>query len=263
VYSDFSPSAPALAQQLRGCLDGRDESSWVSWIEGLEAPEAGDIWLCASLADGDAAAIRVFEQRLNPEIDRALARFALSDDQRVELAQRVRVRLLVETDDSPPRIALYRGWGSLEGWTRTLTARLALNAIRDSKGAEPLDRAPDLLGASPEFEALRSSSRVLFLQALRTAFRALGQRERTLLRLRYLDDVQANALAASYGVHESTMSRWLASARATLQARFEVEARALVKDDADVADLLTAMQSRFGASLQQLFVSEIADATEG
>jgi len=204
----------------------------------------------------------VFEQRLDPEIRLALGRFSLSDDQRAELAQRVRVRLLVGTEDSPARIGLYRGWGSLEGWARTISARLALNAIRDRKDAVPLSRSPDLLGVSPEFEALRSNRRALFLDALREAFRSLGQRERALLRLRYLDGVQANALARSYGVHESTMSRWLAGARTELQARFEAKARALVKEDAGVAELLGVMQSRFGESLQQLFVSELADSTE-
>ena len=258
-YADFAPTPAALGQQLAACLRGEPLESRAEKLGGLNA---ADVWLCAALADGNPEAVRVFERRLDPQIEVALGRLSLSDDQRVELAQRVRVRLLVGTDENPPRIALYRGWGSLEGWTRTLTARLALNAIRDRKGAEPLDRSPELLGVSPEFKALRSSGRALFLQALGTAFRSLGDRERALLRLRYLDGVQANALATTYGVHESTMSRWLASARTDLQARFETEARALVKDDAGVADLLTAMQSRFGASLHQLFVSELADSTE-
>ncbi|MBL4688699.1 MAG: sigma-70 family RNA polymerase sigma factor [Nannocystaceae bacterium] len=260
VYGNFAPGAETLARQLAACLEGHERTAW---CEHLRTLNAADVWLCAALAAGEAKAVRVFERRLGPEIGLALRRFSLSDDQRAELAQRVRVRLLVATDDGPPRIALYRGWGSLEGWTRTLTARLALNAIRDSRGVEPLDRAPDLLGASPEFAALRASRRELFLQALQKAFQSLGHRERALLRLRYLDGVQANALARSYDVHESTMSRWLANARTELQARFDAEATTLVQDDVAVAELLGAMQSRFGQSLQQLFVSELADPTEG
>lgn len=259
THEDFAPGAEALARQLSACFEGREPSAW---LEHLGTLNAADVWLCAALAEGDAGAVRVFESRLGPEISLALRRFSLSQDEHAELAQRVRVRLLVATDDGSPRIGLYRGWGSLEGWTRTLTARLALNAIRDRKGAEPIDRAPDLLGASPEFAALRSSRRGLFMQALRKAFASLGHRERALLRLRYLDGVQANALAGSYDVHESTMSRWLASARTELQARFDAEARTLVTDDEAVAELLGAMQSRFGQSLQELFVSELADPTE-
>lgn len=259
VYGNFAPGAEALAQQLAACFDGHERPTWATHLGTLNA---ADVWLCAALAEGEAKAVRVFERRLGPEIRLALGRFSLSDDQRAELAQRVRVRLLVAGKDAAPRIGLYRGWGSLEGWTRTITARLALNEIRDRGGVEPLERAPDLIGASPEFAALRASRRELFMQALRQAFQSLGHRERALLRLRYLDGVQANALAGSYDVHESTMSRWLAHARTELQTRFDAEARTLVTDEVAVAELLGAMQSRFGQSLQQLFVSELADPTE-
>ncbi|MBV1861789.1 MAG: sigma-70 family RNA polymerase sigma factor [Nannocystaceae bacterium] len=259
VHSDFAPSADALARQLTACLDGHDRQTWSEHLRTLSAP---DVWLCAALTQGEDKVVRIFERRLGPEIHRALGRFSLSEDQRAELAQRVRVRLLVSTDEGPPRIGLYRGWGSLEGWVRTVTARLALNELRDHKGAQPLERAPELIGASPEFAALRTSRRELFMQALRQAFQSLGHRERALLRLRYLEGVHANALAESYDVHESTMSRWLSNARTELQRRFDSAARTLVADDAAVADLLGAMQSRFGQSLQQLFVSEVTDATQ-
>jgi len=253
VYGDFAPGTGALAQQLAACLDNYERPAWATRLGTLDA---ADLWLCAALAEGDAKAMRVFERRLGPEIRLALVRFSLSDDQRCELAQRVRVRLLVAGKDGPPRIGLYRGRGSLEGWTRTVTARLALNEIRDRGGVEPLDPAPELVGASPEFTTLRASRRELFMHALRQAFQSLEHRERVLLRLRYLDGVQANALAGSYDVHESTMSRWLANARTELRARFDAEARTLVADEVAVAELLGAMQSRFGQSLQQLFVSD-------
>ncbi|MCH9682506.1 MAG: sigma-70 family RNA polymerase sigma factor [Deltaproteobacteria bacterium] len=259
VYQDFVPTAQALVQQLRACLQDRERSEW---SEHLVTLNAADIWLCAALADGDDDAVRVFEQRLGPQLERTLRRFSLSEDQRTELAQHIRVQLLVPSPQGPARIALYRGWGSLEGWTRTVAARLALNAIRDGKGTKPLERAPELIGASPEFAALKASRRSLFMQALGEAFHSLGPRERALLRLRYLEGVQANALAGSYDVHESTMSRWLASARTELQARFEANARPLVNDDEAIAELVGAMQSRFGESLQELFVSELAESTE-
>lgn len=259
-HGDFAPGTEALGRQLAACLDGHERPVWAQHLGGLNA---ADVWLCAALAEGEDKAVRIFERRLGPEIRLALGRFSLCDDERAELAQRVHVRLLVATEDGPPRIAMYRGWGSLEGWTRTITARLALNELRDRKGAQPLDRAPELIGASPEFAALRASRRKLFMQALSQAFQSLETRQRALLRLRYLDGVQANALAGSYDVHESTMSRWLASARTELQARFDAEARTLVTDEVAVAELLGAMQSRFGQSLQQLFVSELADSTEG
>ncbi len=259
AYGDFAPTAEALARQLMACLEEHEPPGWA---EHLGTLNAGDTWLCAALADGDADAVRVFERRLGPEIDRTLRRLSLSEDQRAELAQHVRVHLLVPSDKGAPRIALYRGWGSLEGWTRTVAARLALNAIRDRKGPRSLERAPDLIGASPEFAALKASRRRLFMRALGDAFHSLGHRQRALLRLRYLDGVQANALAGSYDVHESTMSRWLASARAELLAAFEAIARPLVTDDASVAELVGAMESRCGESLEQLFVSELADSTE-
>jgi len=251
VYA-FAPTAEGLAHQLLQCLHDRDDG-WAAHVTSLEAE---NVWLCAALSDGDREATRAFESQLQPCIEAAVRRFVSSDDQVRELVQRVRVHLLVAEGEHPPRIIHYRGWGSLEAWIRVVTTRLALNAQRDQRAEDPL---PELLAASPEFASIRGDRRTLFLRAMQRAFRALDAEARALLRLRYLQGVTATALARSYGVHESTVSRRLAKAREDLEREFTRCAQELVGPNGAIEDLLGALESRYGQSLRDLLESGVVD----
>ena len=92
-----------------------------------------------------------------------------------------------------------------------------------------------------------------FWACLRAAFESLEPRARTVLRLRYRVGMTATAIAHSYAVHESTMSRWLAGARETLILEFEERATAKLGPDLGPDELRRVLHSRLELSLQGLF----------
>ena len=115
-------------------------------------------------------------------------------------------------------------------WVAVAARRAALNAKRAARRApihvDPLvelaDREPD-----PELRHLRQLYRTEFRDALAAALAAASDRDRALLRLRFVEGLELAQLGRMYRVHEATASRWLAAARAriALAARLYLMAR--------------------------------------
>ncbi|MCH9680419.1 MAG: sigma-70 family RNA polymerase sigma factor [Deltaproteobacteria bacterium] len=241
------------AEHLARALRRVEPSSWPTCATELRG---ADLWLACGLSIGDKHALEQFEHTLMPQVDRALRRFCLGEDERTDLRQRTRIRLLVATPGTPPRISQYTGRGSLAGWVRTTAGRLALNLRRDEPQHAAIDAAPELvMQSTPELARIRRERRSLFSSALTDAFAALARRDRTLLRLRYADEMTAVTLARAYGVHESTMSRWLASARASMVDRFRQIISAQLTDSTELAELMQVMHSQLDASLNTLLAT--------
>ncbi len=250
-------SARAWAVRVRALCEPLERSRW---LDVLQHADPSEQLLVAALAEGDPRAVAVFEQRYMPEVDRALRRFSLDPDRRAEYRQQARVRMLVGEPSKAPRIHEFQGRGRLGGWVRTVTARLVLNAERNARAHEPVDELLDHLVAKPLQADKRDPwRRQQFQTLLRTSFRSLSRRDRTILRMRYLDNIPATALARVYKVHESTMSRWLAGARALLLATFEGNAVAELGDRDQAAELIALVESRVDLSLQGLFESDVSD----
>lgn len=252
-------SPRAWAARVQTLCASVDPSSHADAISGADPEEQ---LLVAALTEGNARAVAVFEASYMPEVDRALRRFSLDADRRAEYRQQACVRMLVGEPPNPPRIHEFHGRGRLRGWIRTVTARLVLNGERDARAHEPVEELLDGLVARPVQTNKHDPRRHAQFQALlRTSFRALSRRERTILRMRYLDNIPATALARVYKVHESTMSRWLSSAREQLLSLFEGRAVAELggRDQAD--ELIALVESRVDLSLQGLFESEVSDVT--
>ncbi len=247
---DFVLTTTQWSEQLWGALSDEPPKSW---IQRLETLRAGELWLAAGCAAGNAKALATFESRFGSEIDRALARFAKAPASRTELHQQVRIRLMVAEPPEPARIRRYRGRGSLAAWVRTVAARVAINWMRAEKRRRVDPLPSGLVEANPGFARLREERRDVFVASLREAFRGLSRRDRNLLRLRHLDGMTAVALARAHGVHESTMSRWLAAARQTMLDNFGRAALARLEDSAVLPELLDAIRNRVDASLQGLF----------
>ncbi|NUP12564.1 MAG: sigma-70 family RNA polymerase sigma factor [Polyangiaceae bacterium] len=178
-----------------------------------------DLYLAIALEAGLPAAVRVFEDRLVPEIVVALARMRLTEDVVEEVTQALRADLLVGSG-AGPRIERYSGLGALSSWVRVSASRLALNTLRKTKRETFLDEAvmaewPEV-AASPAERHLRATYVQYLKTALTEALAALEPRQRTLLRQHLLDDLTIDELALLYRVHRSTCARWIADARAAL-----------------------------------------------
>jgi RNA polymerase sigma-70 factor (ECF subfamily) len=141
-----------------------------------------------------------------------------------EAVQRVRERLLVARGDEPPRIADYAGRGPLRRWVRAVAVHTWLNQIRGHRrealvGDQRVLEA--LSGPEPgsDLAYLKRRYRAELAAALQESLAELGDRERLLLRYRYVDGLSAERVATLFHTHRSSVYRWLEEVRAALAAR--------------------------------------------
>lgn len=179
---------------------------------------AEDLALAARLARGDADALATFEDAIVPDVRRALVRLGRDADFVAEVLQRVRVKLLVaQPAGRPPRVAEYRGQGRLAAWVQIVAIREALMLLR--AGTREVAGDAELLRLGVTEPALARSSRAhkdAFAAAFRRAFAELPERERTYLRMCFVEGLGTEELARLFRVHRVTAFRWLRDARATL-----------------------------------------------
>lgn len=225
---------------------------------GASPVHAADLALAFAAGRGDAMAVRRFEQHVGPELAtaaRAIDREPAFVD---EIVQRTRVQLL--TGD-PPRVLSYKGAGPLRAWAAIAAQRLALNAKRDAKSgaavatpnrgdmlAELVDREPD-----PELKHLKTLYRAEFREALIAALATLSDRTRAVLRLRFVDGLELAQIGKLYRVHESTVSRWVATALDDIGTATRTELmRRLSVTDATAASVARMVQSQLDLSIARL-----------
>jgi RNA polymerase sigma-70 factor (ECF subfamily) len=183
---------------------------------------------------------------------------ALLDD----VCQSVRMHLLLRTAEARPRLAEYTGRGALLSWIRIIAVRMALRQ-RASDRETPEDDVLAALEALPtpgpdaEFDLIKRRYRREFRQAMREAFAALSSDQRHLLRLHFIERLPTTRLGPLFGVDQSTISRWLKSAR---QAVYEETKRRLQErlglSSNDFKSLLAAIDSQFDLSLSQVLHEE-------
>ena len=96
----------------------------------LHTLRTADLYLTCACASNEPHALEVFEKKVLPAVDRALARLSLSSAAIDETKQVLRRRFFVGVDGAAPRIAAYAGRGDLRSWVRAAAVRAALRVIR-------------------------------------------------------------------------------------------------------------------------------------
>ena len=217
----------------------------------LRSLHAGDLWIAYGCVTKHAGALAEFELRFAPEIKKALARsfeHALAED--AELA--LRERLLLVAADEAPRLASYAGRGALGSWLRAAAVRMAVDLMR-SRRELPADPAAlgDTAAIDPLLASLKERYRTEFRVAFATAAAQLTDRDRTLLRYRFVDDLSIDEIGVLYSVHRATVARWIASIRESL---FELTRSALMSQlsiaEGDVDSVLRLIDSQLDISIE-------------
>ena len=190
-------------------------------FEGVPMHPA-DLFLACACGHGDPEAIRELDTRYLRTLDRHVSRYGTSPEFAGDVQQALRERLLVADGVRAPKILEYAGRGPLEGWLRVCAVRVALN-MRKSAAERALPSARDayqVLQAAddPEVALLRARYGPQFQEALRVALVTLPSRDRTLLRLHFLEAMTIDALGTIYEVHRATAARWIIAARERLLA---------------------------------------------
>ena len=214
---------------------------------------ATDLYLACACGRGDRAALRCFEAELMPQVEKALCTFSLDPVRCDEIRQAVRLKLFMAESD-PSGIGGYAGRGPLAGWLRVVAVRTALGEIRKERRHRAVAvELPELLPAEdldPELRYLKAAYRREFSRALTEAVASISDHERTLLALSLVDRLDAGRIAPLYGVHRTTMMRWLARLRDKLFRRtMSGIATALRVDPAQARSIARLVQSSIQVSL--------------
>ena len=205
-----------LVDRLADALLASDEPPDLAALQRLHA---ADLNLACALEARDERAVAIAEAELMPAVRESAGRIDSSPAFVDEVCQRVRDRLLVGDRDAPAAIAQYRGTGPLARWVRVIASRIALDMKRADANVE--HASEDALAAlpapgDPELEVIWRTCAAEYKTALTTGFASLSRRERTLLRQRYIDELDIEALGRLYRVHPSTAFRWVKQAEQQL-----------------------------------------------
>ena len=218
----------------------------------LRAP---DLYLACACARGDGAAIAAFERTYFRDVDQVIKK---SGGPKVppidEVRQLVRHKMFVAEPGSQPKIAEYSGRGDLRSWFRVAVTRMVLNL--STRGGREVPFEEDLLGLmlghadAPEYSkgAFQDEFRAAFGQA----FAALSDRDRSLLRYAFGEELTVDAIGALHGVHRATAARWVVRAHRTLLegVRSVIMARLGLRED-EYASVLRDIYSRLDLSLER------------
>jgi RNA polymerase sigma-70 factor, ECF subfamily len=173
-----------------------------------------DLFLCAACLAGDNDAMDRVNGLLSASAQSVKSHFRVDDDERDEILQSVRIRLL---SGPQPRLAGYRGASPLTAWLSVVVRRAALDAYRSSREPSSDQDILDLVadGVSPLHGALETDrERLRFF--LETSLMRLEPQERTLLKMNLLDHQSIDAIGLVFRVHRATVARWLVDIRMRL-----------------------------------------------
>jgi RNA polymerase sigma-70 factor (ECF subfamily) len=214
-------------------------------------PHAGehldDLFLACACARGDRAALAELDRSVLSLVPRWTARIeGVSAD---DVQQELRRKLLV---GPPPRILDYDGRRALTAWLRVAATRCAIDLQRAHKPAES-DALEDLWDApDPELDLVKLRDRDAVRAVLHEAVAELPARDRSLLRLHYLDGMSLEKLAVMERVHRATVARWLGEARASVLERVRALLRERLRLTTEEGEsLLRFVRSRLDASLRR------------
>ena len=225
-------------------------------IAALEQLRADDLYLACGCMRGDAAALAALEERHLAQLEAQLAASRSIAPYAREACQVLRLRLLVASDGQPPRIGSYRGIGSLASWLRMTVTRIAFE-LREAggrlDGPAALDDEPAPVTDDPELLMLQRRYGDAVQRALSDAFAAVEPRERTVLRMFFLDAVPAAEIGRLFEVSGRTVQRWIAETRARVAARARTLLAARVgASETEVRTIMRLLESQLLVSVKRL-----------
>ena len=185
---------------------------------------AADLYLALACALSDVEALRAFEKTYLPRLEENLARSGFEKATRQDVLQQVLLHLCV---GEQPRFLTYAARASLNSWLSVTTLRFALNmyprkSTRNSSGHELSLEQLGVDRDNPEIQVSIEKARPAFQAALQTAICSLPERDRTLLRLCFLDGLSIDVIGGMYGVHRATAARWIAAVRQRILREVQV-----------------------------------------
>ena len=230
----------------------------LGWSSRLP-PQFEAVYLCAACSLGSAAACSALEREYFAALRSALARRHRRWDFVDEVLQQTRERLMV---GPMPRIASYRGDGSLPSWLRRVAHRIAVDVCRVD-GSTPAQfvewqryqaRAAVEASLTPGSGTPVAAHWTRWLEhTLVGALTSLDAPDRCLLRMFYVQGVKIEEIGRCYGIDRSTAYRRLHRAERVVRRRVvdAIREKTGLSAADDLRDLLhsTCDQLSVGASV--------------
>jgi len=230
-------------------------TSGVTDAESLVGLRLDELYLTFGCGQGDARALGVFERSfVRPIVTERIGRIRLAAHEVEEVRQKLREDLLVDVG-SGCRILQYSGRGDLAGFVRVSALRIALKLVQKRERPGNDDAALDRISLErdPELAFVKDAYRPAFSAAFRAAIEGLEGRERLLLRQQVVDGLSIDALGTLYGVHRSTVARWLVTARENLLVATRAAfAAKMAVQPAELESLFGLLHSRLDLSLRNV-----------
>lgn len=230
--------------------DDADESA-------LEALRVDDLFLAYACLNSDREALAILETQYLTQVPRVLGRLRLTAEERDEVTQQLRHRLLVGTERGPARLETYAGRGDLRSWIFTAAIRMGQSFLAEQRDTEPALHEHPALASDLQLEYLRREYGEQFRTAFEHAVEQLTRDERNLLRFHFVDGMTSDGLASIYGIHRSTAARRVASARdklATLARRAMMANLGVGR--ADLRSIMRLIASQLDVSVARYLASK-------
>jgi RNA polymerase sigma-70 factor len=222
----------------------------------------GELYLACGCLHGNRSAIELFDRNYLAKLPAHLRNPNQSEALIEDVCQQVRMKLLLTTPESAPKIGDYKGRGALMSWVRVTASRMA---IRQQVGDKPAPQedpdklfdtmpAPELDG---ELALIKRRYQNEFRQATLAAFATLSAEERHLLRLYFVDRLSSYEMAPLFRVNQATISRRLKSARERVfdETRNHLQAQ-LGLSPQDFKSFMAVINSQLNLSISQLLGEE-------
>jgi RNA polymerase sigma-70 factor (ECF subfamily) len=199
------------------------ESSESETIELLESLRIEELILARACSAGNEQAWNDFIARFRAPLYATAFRLARDQAAARELADGLNAELYGVPDVEGRRVSRldhYMGRGSLEGWLRTVLARLHIDRCRAQSREVSLDEQIEAgvsFTAAPQAPLAATDARVP--AAIAQTLAELGNEDRFLLASYFLDQRTLADIGRQTGVHESTVSRKLDKLTGALRKR--------------------------------------------
>ena len=225
----------------------------------LRQLKLADLYLACAAALGRPGAEHAFERSLLSRVGQFVSSIDSSPAFVADVTQALRIKLLVGSDGQG-KLSQYSGRGALDSWVCAVAIRAAID-LRRARGHDAGDdeRALDVLAATddPELELLRQRYDGQFRAALEAALLALEARDRTLLRLYFIEQLPAAQIGKLYRVHETTILRRISRVRESVFDQVRAALSTILRLSASEFDeLLALLRSRIDVSVHRLLVSQ-------
>jgi RNA polymerase sigma-70 factor, ECF subfamily len=181
----------------------------------LDFPHAEDLYLSCACISALPGALRVFEDLHFKNLPSHLAQLTPTRDILEEVEQTLRAKLFVAMEGAQPGLVAYAGRGPLGAWFRVTALHTALKLLRAEMNELRLEARAvvEPPPADPEHELVRARTRAELEETLRDVLSQLPARERSLLRLHFVNGSTLEELTRAFNVSRATVVRWIANAR--------------------------------------------------